>query len=149
MIPHQPHAPSSRLVGLLVLLLLAACATSGEREGSASRSANVLTAEEITAARSSQHAFDLIRMLRPAWLQPRGVTSLGSPVEQRPGERQVTQSIAVQVYLDGSRAGDVSVLRSILASDILSARFLSATEATSQLGTGHSGGAIMITTRRF
>jgi hypothetical protein len=54
----------------------------------------------------------------------------------------------VVVYLDGTRIGGASTLRRIMASDMETAQYLSASEAASRYGLNHSGGAILITTRR-
>jgi hypothetical protein len=137
------------LTAVVAVLLGCSGSRSGDSSQAPRRQANLITTEEIQAARSTQHAYDLIRMLRPQWLQQRGVQSLGSPVEMRPGERQPTQAgIAVKVYLDGSRVGGVEVLRNVLASDVLSAQYLGGPEAASRFGTDHGGGAILITSRR-
>lgn len=143
---------SHALVLLLWASLLAGCAANrGTEEGRASgRQTNVLTAAEIQQANRAQHAFDLIRALRPNWLQIRGIQSLGGAAERRSGEREPTTRTAVDVmiYVDGLRMGGPAILREILASDVREARYLGPTEASARFGTDHTGGAILITTKQ-
>lgn len=143
---------SDALALLMWASLLAGCAAnrSAEEGQTSRRQTNLLTAAEIQQENRAQHAFDLIRALRPNWLQIRGVQSLGSPSEQRPGEREPTTRTAVDVmvYVDGLRMGGPGILRQILASDIQEARYLGPTEASARFGTDHTGGAILITTQQ-
>lgn len=105
----------------------AACA-SGGGGGSAGprRSANVITVEELADV-STLSAFDAIRRLRPQWMQ---------------GNR--ARAVVVQ---DGARVGDQSFLANISASSVESMRFMSASDATMQYGTGFPNGAIVVTSR--
>lgn len=137
---------------LALLGLLAACSAAGSAADGArasGRQANLITQEEIRQAPPAQTAYDLIRALRPNWLQPRGVQSLGSPAETQPGVRQATRGPAsVVVYIDGVRMGGPDALRQIVAANVREARFLGATEASTRFGTDHPAGAILITLQR-
>jgi hypothetical protein len=117
---------------LLFVLAFAACASSGTRP---SRSSDVITAEEIEAA-SVSTAYEAIQRLRPAFLRGRGQASL-----------QPSASDLPIVYVNGLRAGGVDQLHTISAQDIQVIRFISATDATTRYGTGHTGGIIEVTTR--
>ena len=106
---------------------LAACGSSGGSSGPR-RDPNLITAEEL-AEYTTLSALDVIRRLRPRWLQSRGQTS-------------------AQVIQDGARLGDPqNALRSMPVSDIAEMRFLSASDATMRYGTNYPGGAIEITSR--
>lgn len=117
---------------------LAGCAANpaaGDDQGPR-RQSNQITAEEIQAAQA-QNLYDLIRSLRPNWVAPRGQQSLTNPTAGQ-----------VMVYLDGTRAGGPDILRQIRPTDVELVHYLGATEAASRFGLDHSGGAILVTTRR-
>lgn len=123
-----------RLLGIAILLTLAACA-SGQRTGGTSerRNTNILVGEELHT-QPGITLFDQIRRVRPNWLTPRTATSL------TPGE--------VIVYRDGQRMGGVAQLRDITVDVVESVQFLSGPEAASRFGLDHQHGAILVTTRR-
>jgi hypothetical protein len=150
--------PSGSLLLALVAAIVAACATgpgAGDAAPRSVRQSNVITAEDIQRAARSQHAYDLIRELRPQWLRSRGVQSLGGPTGSgapspvAPREREPTGAMvfSAAVYVNGARAGTSEILRQILARDLQEARYLNATEASARFGTDHHGGAIMLTLR--
>ena len=125
---------------LLVALvaLTAACASAGtvgqpSAERSLRRASDRITAEEIRATNLS-NALEVVRRLHPRWLQGRGPDSLSDPG-------------TVVVYLDGVRMGGPEALSNISAISVTSMRFLDAGAATMQWGTGHTQGAIMVSTR--
>ncbi len=103
-----------------------ACASTGGGSGGPRRSANLISAEELAEV-STLSALDAIRRLRPRWLQ---------------GTR--ARAVVVQ---DGARVGDQNRLSNISASSIESMRFMSASDATMQYGTGFPNGAIVVTSR--
>lgn len=111
------------------MLLAVACA-SASQSGTARRNRNVITAEEIQTVDAST-AMDLVRRLRPSWLQFRGAR-VGYPV----------------VYLDGGRLGELSMLAQIQTEGVAEIRYLSASDATQRFGTGHSAGVILVTSKR-
>jgi hypothetical protein len=124
-------------VGVLVLLVgLAGCASTGDGERAARQHRNILTEEQIQA---SQHltAFDAVRTLRPSWLRDRPL-SVTNP-----------EGAEVVVYVDGVRmTGGVETLRQVRAETVVRMEFMSSSDATTRFGTGHMGGAILISTRR-
>ena len=122
-------------VALTVATLLVACASSGSSR--ARGLGNVLTYDELVAT-SETDLFNAIQSLRPLWLQPRGQTS-------------VVGRTVVTVFFDGSPRGDASSLRGmrLTGTDIVSATYLSASDAMFRFGTiAGSGGSIEIETRR-
>jgi hypothetical protein len=51
------------------------------------------------------------------------------------------------IYVNGMRAGPLEALRSISAVDVQEIRYISAADATTRWGTGHSGGVIEVRIR--
>lgn len=93
---------------------------------------SVISFEEIQGA-SVDNALDVVRLLRPEWLNTRPPDRLGE-----------TQAKGSTVYLDDFRYGDLDSLRSIHASMISSIRFVSAAEATARWGPGNVMGVIQV-----
>lgn len=127
----RPH----RHVAILAMGLalgLSGCASSGGGGGSA-RPAGATT-NRIVAAELAEvgqiDALQAINRLRPRWTAVRGGSD--APV----------------LYVDGSRRTSLSDLSTMRATDIQTMEFMSANDATTRFGTGHTGGAIMVTTRR-
>lgn len=123
------------------VVLAAGCATSASStsaEGTPApkvrHSASLITRDEIEHSASS-NVYELIQMLRPNMLRTRGAES-------------INQGVPVPVaYVDGVRFGDAPELRSLPVTNVESIRYLSPNEATSRFGTGHTAGAILVTTR--
>jgi hypothetical protein len=53
----------------------------------------------------------------------------------------------LKAYLNGSPLGDVNSLRSIQATSVKEVKFLNASDATTQFGTNHDSGAILVTSK--
>ena len=129
------RATLRRLVPAL-LLILAAC--SSGREGPEvgamrpRRDANLLTKQELSDTHVSD-SYEAIRLLRPAWLQKRGVLSATQPTE-------------IKVYLDNVQVGGLQALRSIPVNSVVRMQFLDAATATQRWGTGNVHGAILVLT---
>lgn len=77
--------------------------------------------------------YDAVAALRSMWLQPRGPDSFIAP------------SI-VWVYIDGSRVGDVDVLRTIQPRLVNTVRFYDGPSATSRWGVDNAAGVIHVST---
>ncbi|NIR78832.1 MAG: hypothetical protein GWO00_10760 [Gemmatimonadetes bacterium] len=119
------------IVPLLLLLAMTACASTGERSR---RDRDRITLEEIEAADQTT-AFDIIRVLRPRWLQTRGPSSIYS-------------EDPIMVYVDGNRLGGPETLSTIPKISIQEMRHLSPVDAQARYGLNHTNGAILVTTRR-
>jgi hypothetical protein len=104
------------------------------------RAPDVLTAEEI-ATTTALNAYEAISLRRPFFLKSRGPRSLREPAAGQTVEYPV-------VYLDRMYYGDLSSLRNISVTTIEEIRYLDFNAATLQFGTGHSGGIILILTKR-
>lgn len=126
--------PSSQKITLAFLAtfgvatLAASCASGGGGERGPRRDPNLLTAAELTEF-ASLNCLEVVRRLRPRWLQGRA----GDPMVVRDG----TLVGPAGDYLDQIPVGDVQ-----------SIKFLNATDATMRYGTGVTGGAIVVETKR-
>ena len=108
---------------------LAGCASGGGAGGGGGSGPNRLTAEDLVDVQQLD-AYQAIQRLRSRWLRGRG--------GQTPN-----------VIVDGSaRPGGLDALATIRTSDVEEIQFLSANDASLRYGTGNSGGAIVITTKR-
>jgi len=122
------------------LALGAACGCGGSAAKTANPEArpqrsnrNVLTAEEAMKTGQS-NVYLAIQTARPQWLRTRPLGSSGSR------ER-------VQVYLGDNHYGEEKSLEQITVSSIKEVRYIESREATTRFGTGHGGGAIIVTLR--
>ncbi|MGK7311527.1 MAG: hypothetical protein ACN0LA_04750 [Candidatus Longimicrobiales bacterium M2_2A_002] len=121
-----------RTAAASLLLIVTACGSTGERHATP-YDRSILTHEEIQSA-SASNGLDLVRELRPAWLQVRGSKSI----------HQVTE---VSVFLDGMRMGGPDALRGIRTATIKEMKYLTAREAQTRYGMDNTGGAIIVRTR--
>ena len=112
-----------------VLMFLAPAAGLAQK-----RDRDLITREEIlNSSKKDQDIFQVIRALRPHFLlPPRGVRST------RGGAR------ASVLYVNGNRAGELVLLRSILAADVFEVKYLDSARAENEFGIGHSGGVVMV-----
>ncbi len=97
------------------------------------RSPDRITIEEIQALPDAKDAYDLVRLLRPAFLVERATGS--------GGRARVGRLI---VWVNGAERGPVETLRTIPASAVLEIRKLSATDAVTQYGKDQNG-VILVT----
>jgi hypothetical protein len=99
-----------------------------------SHNANLIDRSEIESS-TAIDAYALVQESRPTWLHTRGTISIRDPSAGVP-----------QVYLNGTRLGDVNQLREIQLSEVRELRFFGAAEAQMRYGTGHAGGVIEVST---
>lgn len=126
------------LLALTLLISSGACYTRAA-SGAAGGSANLLTLESIEPY-AHMTAYEIIERLRPEWLSARQAGAfLG-------GNARVGEGL-VQVYLDDVRQSGVDELRTLEGRFLAEIRYLSSSDATMRFGTGHSAGAIMVTSR--
>ena len=122
---------------LSVLLMASAVACSPHRRAMGpSRDSQFITADEIDAS-SGTTAYEVINQLRPNFLSYRGETSF----DKR------TSRPYPNVYVDDQPFGQVSILRSIPAADLLTVRLYRSSEAMTRYGPGNASGVIAIVTR--
>ena len=84
---------------------------------------------------SVDNAWDIVRLLRPEWLNVRPPDNLGEMDME-----------GTTIYIDDFRYGELESLRSIHVSTIESIRFVSAAQATARWGPGNVMGVIQIIT---
>lgn len=118
------------------------------RPGPRQRSDRLLTREEI-AESEARDAYELISGRRPQWLVERGVHS-HTEADQGYGRSEEFRvkpgADKIMVYLDDIRVGGVPELKQFSTNLLTSARFLDAREATYRYGSGHTHGAIVLST---
>jgi len=114
------------------VVLTSACASSGtaaDRSDRPSTRRDIISRAEMDEVAATS-AYDAILRLRPAWLRTRG----GSEGD-------------IRVYIDGVNAGDTQRLRVMSLDRVREMRRISASDATTRWGTGHTAGAIEVITR--
>ncbi|MFW6202644.1 MAG: hypothetical protein ACOC8B_08695, partial [Gemmatimonadota bacterium] len=126
---------SALLVVTAIAIGVGGCAavTAGGSGGSS----DVITLEQIEAA-SGSTAYEIIREIRPRFLTSRGAVRLSADAD--PSDTEPV------VYVDGVRFGELDSLHNLQKSDLMEIRRLSSGDATTRFGTGHVGGAILVTT---
>jgi hypothetical protein len=121
-------------VTIAVVVITPACATTSSAGGSR-RNADVITTAEMEQY-LDEDLLNLIQRARPAWLQTRPALSAQG-------------ANAIVVVLDGvPQEPGLGPLRGFKVADVQEVRRLSASDATTRFGTGMTGGAILIVTKR-
>lgn len=94
--------------------------------------------EEITTrAMDAKTAYDIVKRLRPQFLQAR---PSGSIRNRTP--------VPIKVFVDGGFRGGVAMLNEVVAHIVVEIQYLNGPDATTRYGTGHESGAILVTTGR-
>lgn len=123
------------LLAVAALFGLTACASSPPNGTDAhdQGGARLITRAEIERSQWS-NTYDLVRNLRPRWVETRGVDSF-----ENPGE--------VQVYVDGMRLGPVDMLKTLSTSGIYYLEWVDPITAAGRWGLDHGQGVISISYR--
>ena len=111
-----------------------ACASSGEG-GLSTRGSGDITREELEAT-SVNDAMEAVVLLRPQWLRARPARTPNDPVP------------VVGVVIDNMARATREDLAQLSIGQVERIVFMSAADATIRFGTGHTGGAIVVTTRK-
>ena len=111
-----------------------ACASSGE-SGLSTRGSGDLTREELEAT-SVNDAMEAISLLRPQWLRARPARTPNDPIP------------VVGVVIDNMARASREDLAQLSIGQVERITFMSAADATIRFGTGYTGGAIVVTTRK-
>lgn len=135
----RPVSPVGRLRRMLIGALLAAvsgCTHSIMVSAGTPvlHGSEPITSSAIAAARVST-AYEAVQRLQPHWL-------LGYRARSHDADADPT------VYLNGFRLGPVDRLRELPIENIREIQFLSPTEATTWLGTGHVSPVILVKTNQ-
>jgi outer membrane cobalamin receptor len=122
------------------LCVVAACVVAcraGGRTGSVAplASSDVITRAEIEKIEATT-ALDVIQRLRPSFLRYRGTSTASNP-----------RGVAPVVYFGEDRLGGLNQLSTVNVVHIEEIRFISAIDATTRWGAGHTGGVILIVVR--
>ena len=99
----------------------------------------ILESEIESRAGEATNALQVVQKLRPQMLRSRGVISPNDPN----GE-----ATTPKVYVDNVSYGTLESLANINAAQIKEIRYIKATDATTQWGTGHTGGVILVITKK-
>lgn len=105
-----------------------------------STSSSAISEKEIIHAlhqRPLDSAYEVIQFLRPHYLMPRTLHTV----------TQGTIRVTPRVYLNNVLFGSINELHNIGAGQVATVEYLKSYEATSRLGIGHEGGAILIYTQ--
>lgn len=119
-----------------VLLILAACASTGSQDG-VRRDSRYISQEEIAATTSASTLYDVVYQLRPRWLTVRASRSLTG------------LQPAIVVYQGNSLLGGPDILRQFDPSAVYALRYLDGSTASASLpglGSRHVEGAIILIT---
>ena len=128
---------TASISALALIVVTGACASSGAAPGTTASLPDRLTASEMVPS-GATNAYDLIRQLRPRWLQANNTGRLNGVMSQ-----------VTLVYVDGHKMGDIDTLRSISSNGIQSMQYLDSVRAATVLtdaGSDPIAGAIMIVT---
>ena len=131
LVVHSPRRRRHWLLAIACLALAPACKSAPTRE-TRRVDRTVITRDQMLDG-SYVTVYDAVAALRSNWLRPRGPDSFVLP------------SI-VWVYIDGSRAGDVSVLRNIQPKLVNAVRFYDGPTATGRWGVDNGAGVIHVST---
>lgn len=112
----------------------ASCASSGE-ESLSTRGSGDITREELEAT-SVNDAMEAISLLRPRWLRARPARTPYDPIP------------VVGVVIDNMARATRDDLASLPIGQVERISFMGAADATIRFGTGYTGGAIIVTTRK-
>jgi hypothetical protein len=119
---------------LIILACGAACA-QGPHTGRSRPFPDDIVRADLEAADVAT-AYEAVQRLRPRWLRNQGPASFQTP------------DLYPRVYVDGMPRGQLDELHRIPADDVETISFISAPDATMRWGTGHTGGVILVMTRR-
>ena len=118
--------------GVLAALVAGSCVfgPAGERADAGSVF-DPITRTEIDRGQWGD-AYDLVSKLRPSWVRNRGPDSF-----ENPGD--------VQVYVDGTRLGDVGLLRTLPTHGIERVEWIDPVSAAGRWGLNHAHGVVYVT----
>lgn len=114
------------------------------------RDRDLITREELVqSSHKSTDLYQAVRSLRSHFLQgPRGTRSLNATAPRigstDPGTVRPSEAPKAVLYVNGSRSGDLEMLRSIQTINVEEVRYLNPNAAAMQFGPGHDGGAILV-----
>lgn len=121
---------------LIVATVLAWIAAVPGRAEAQKRDAHRITRQEIESSpHTNLDLYQVIRSLRPHFLEVRGVRSVGT---------SQAGSTPLALYVDGKRGAGVQALRAISPGNVEEVRYLSPTAATNEFGPHGANGAVIV-----
>jgi|SRR5687768_4585377 len=96
---------------------------------------SLLTGSIPTEYHAGETLYDVLRRRAPLYLRPRPNPSLDA----------INRAAPIMVYINGSFSGNLDVLSSIPAREVLSVDRIAATDAMIRYGQRHSSGALLVT----
>jgi len=115
-------------------LVLWACASAGGAHRAPA--GELISADEVVAAKTANSAYDLVAHLRPNFLQGRGPTSVLVPTPSLP-----------DVSINGGLVEPIDVMKNVGARDVVDIRLLDRWKAERLLGGKHEAGTILVRLR--
>lgn len=127
---------------LLLALALIAVPVASQAQSKPRSDRNHITKEELEQAPAGvQTAHDLIRIMRPLWMNPsRGRTATSGADGSSGGATEVI------LYINEIRQQSLEDLKTVRASSVVDMRFLDQNRAIQMRGPGHELGVIEVTT---
>jgi hypothetical protein len=114
------------------------------------RDRDLITREElVNSSQKNTDLYSAVRSLRSHMLQgPRGPRQLNvtppAVGSSGPGTLRNTEAAKAVLYVNGSRSGDIEMMRNIQTMHVEEVRYLNPNAAGMQFGPGHEGGAILV-----
>lgn len=124
-----------RCLFLVLLVLAAGCGAGGQASGSSPGARRDILTQEQIAATNETNVYAVVETLRSNWLRERGSDTL------------IREPTRVQVYLDGTRLGEVETLRAISAASVSYIQHFDGIAASARWGLGHGQGVIYVATQ--
>jgi hypothetical protein len=124
---------------LAVAVSVSACSSgagSGTETGGVTPNQNLLTAEEIAEVRSAPNVYEVVRTLRPQWLNARPARSANDPTPVVP-----------TVFLDRMELGPLAMMRTVAVVDVQEIHYFDAGQAMNRFGGQYNKGIIQIITK--
>ncbi len=115
-------------------LVLWACASAGGAHRAPA--GELISADEVVAAKTANSAYDLVAHLRPNFLQGRQPTSVLVPTPSLP-----------DVSINGGLVEPIDVMKNVGARDVVEIRLLDRWKAERLLGGKHEAGTILVRLR--
>ena len=122
-----------RGVGLMATVLVAGSCAAGTTRDPSERPGNSndpITREEIDRGQWT-NSLELVRSVRPGWVRGRGPDSFADPGQ-------------VQVYVDGTRLGDIDLLATLPTHAIVRIEWVDPVSAAGRWGMDHGHGVIHV-----
>ena len=134
----------SSLPGILLVLLMLAASDVLSAQNTRRGDRNRLMKDDLTEiAATVNTAYDIVRMMRPNWLNPPGMNRNSASNADGTGGGGAT---SIVLYINDIRQPTLDEMRTVKASTVLEMRYLDQNRAIQMRGPGHEMGVIEVTT---